>query len=122
MSIVHVTFGPWQEREHASRLGAMRPAPSERLLIGAGWFALVAAGMPQVLAWASGRVPFERRSLSWCVAYGVFAIAFLFATATPRAREGVRGVAGAGGVRGRATALAVQSAAALAAFALGDTR
>jgi signal transduction histidine kinase len=97
----------------------MRPAPSERLLVGAGWFVSVAAGLPQVLAWASGRVPFERRSLSWCVAYGVFAIAFLFASATPRAREGVRGVRG---VRARATALAVQSAAALAAFALGDTR
>jgi signal transduction histidine kinase len=70
-------------------------------------------------------VPFERRSLSWCVAYGVFAIAFLFASATPRALAGVRRVAGARrvlGVRGRATALAVQSAAALAAFALGDTR
>jgi signal transduction histidine kinase len=97
----------------------MRPAPSERLLVGAGLFVSVAAGLPQVLAWASGRVPLDRRSLSWCVAYGVFAIAFLFATATPRARKGVRGVAG---VRGRATALAVQSAAALAAFALGDTR
>jgi hypothetical protein len=103
----------------------MRPAPSERLLVGAGLFVSAAAGLPQVLAWASGRVPFERRSLSWCVAYGVFAIAFLFASATPRALEGVPGVAGARrvtGVRGRATALAVQSAAALAAFALGDTR
>lgn len=100
----------------------MRPAPSERLLVGAGLFVSVAAGLPQVLAWASGRVPFDGRSLSWCVAYGVFAIAFLFASATPRARQGVRGVAGARGVRGRATALAVQSAAALAAFALGDTR
>lgn len=97
----------------------MLPAPSKRLLIGAGLFASVAAGLPQVLAWLSGRVPFERRSLWWCVAYGVFAIAFLFATATPRGPEGVRGERG---VRGRVTALAVQSAAALAAFALGDTR
>jgi signal transduction histidine kinase len=98
----------------------MRPGPSERLLVGAGLFASAAAGLPQVLAWASGRVPFGRRSLWWCVAYGVFAIAFLFATATPRA--GGRGVAAGSGVRARAGALAVQSAAALAAFALGDTR
>ena len=91
----------------------MRRAPSERLLVGAGLFASLAAGLPQVLAWASGRVPFERRALWWCVAYGVFAIAFLFATAVPQA---------AAGARGRAIALAVQSAAALAAFGLGDTR
>ena len=108
-----MTFGPWRERKRASTLGAMRPAPPERLLICTGLFVSVAAGLPQVLPWASGRVPFERRSLWWCVAYGVFVIAFLFASATPRALKGVRG---------RATALAVQSAAALAAFALGDTR
>ena len=100
----------------------MRPAPSERLLVGAGSFVSVVAVLPQVLAWASGRLPFERRSLWWCGAYAVFAIAFLFAVARPRALEGGRGVAGARRVRGRAAALAAQSAAALVAFALGDTR
>ena len=122
MSIVHVTFGPWHERAPASTLGAMPPAPSKRLLVGAGLVVSVAAGLPQVLTWASGRVPFERRSLWWCVAYGLFVIAFLLATSPPRALERLRGVAGGGGARGRTTALAVQSAAALAAFALGDTR
>lgn len=122
MSIFRVTFGPWRDHEHASTLGAMRPGASERLLVGAGLFASAAAGLPQVLAWATGRVPFQRRSLWWCVAYGVFAIAFLSASATPRALEGVRRVAGTRRLRGRATALAVQTAAALVAFALGDTR
>jgi signal transduction histidine kinase len=97
----------------------MRPRPAERLLAGAGLFVSVAAGLPQVIAWTSGRVHFEGRSLLWCVAYGVFTIAFLFASGAPR---GLRGGAGARGVRWRATALAVQSAAAVAAFALGDTR
>lgn len=119
MSIVHVTFGPWRGHEHAGTLATMRAAPSERLLIGTGLFVSVAAGLPQVLAWVSGRVPFEHRSLAWCAAYGVFVIAFLFATATPRALAGRRA---GGGVSGRASALAAQSAAALAAFALGDTR
>lgn len=111
-------------REYAR---AMRPAPSERLLVVAGWFASVAAGLPQVLAWASGRAPFELRSLLWCVAYGVFVIAFRLATAPPPAaapapaREGGRGTRGARGAR-QGAALLVQSAAALAAFALGDTR
>ncbi len=100
----------------------MRQAPSERLLVGAGLFVSAVVGLPQVLAWASGRVPFQGRSLAWCVAYGVFALAFLFVAVTPRTREGVPGLAGARCALGRATALAVQSAAALVAFAVGDTR
>ena len=72
--------------------------------------ASVAAGLPQIASWASGRIPFDRRSLGWCAAYAVFALAFRLAAVTPRP------------LVGRATALAAQSGAALVAFALGHTR
>jgi signal transduction histidine kinase len=89
----------------------MDRAPSPRLLVGAGVLASLAAGLPQIASWASGRIPFDRRSLGWCAAYAVFALAFRLATVTPRPL-----------VVGRATALAAQSGAALVAFALGHTR
>jgi signal transduction histidine kinase len=69
----------------------------------------MAAGVPQIVAWASGRAPFGQRSLVWCVAYGAFAIAFLFASATMRFAAR------------RVAALAVQSGAALVVVALGNT-
>jgi signal transduction histidine kinase len=88
----------------------MDRSPSPRLLVGAGVLASVAAGLPQIASWASGRIPFDRRSLGWCAAYAVFALAFRLAAVTPRP------------LVGRATALAAQSGAALVAFALGHTR
>ena len=88
----------------------MDRSPSPRLLVGAGVLSSVAAGLPQIASWASGRIPFDRRSLGWCAAYAVFALAFRLAAVTPRP------------LVGRATALAAQSGAALVAFALGHTR
>ena len=69
----------------------------------------MAAGVPQMAAWASGRACFEQSSVVWCAAYGSFAIAFHFAARTVR-----RGA-------WRAAALAGQSVAALVALALGNT-
>jgi signal transduction histidine kinase len=69
----------------------------------------MAAGVPQIVAWASGRAPFGQRSFVWCAAYGAFAIAFLLASATSRFAAR------------RAAALAVQSGAALVVVALGNS-
>jgi signal transduction histidine kinase len=79
------------------------------MLCGAGLVMWVVAGLPQVAAWTSGRVVFDRRSLAWCAAYTAFALAFLFASTTVRF------------VAWRATALTVQSATALVVLALGHT-
>jgi signal transduction histidine kinase len=84
-------------------------AHSERSLVGAGFVAWVAAGVPQMAAWASGRTPFQQSSVIWCAAYGSFAIAFHLATRTVR-REAWRAVA-----------LAAQSLVALVALAIGKT-
>jgi signal transduction histidine kinase len=84
-------------------------AHSERPLIGAGFVGWAAAGVPQIVAWASGRAHFEQSSVLWCAAYGAFGIALHLATRPVR-----RGV-------WRATALAGQSVAALIALATGNT-
>ena len=84
-------------------------AHSARPLVGAGFVVWMAAGVPQMAAWASGRAFFGQRSFVWCVAYGVFAIAFHLAARTVR-----RGA-------WRAAALAGQSGAALVALAIGNT-
>jgi signal transduction histidine kinase len=88
---------------------AMIRAHSERPLVGAGFVVWMAAAVPQMAAWASGRACFEQSSVVWCAAYGSFAIAFHFAARTVR-----RGA-------WRAAALAGQSVAALVALALGNT-
>src|SRR3954463_263114 len=82
---------------------------SERPLIGAGFVGWAAAGVPQIVAWGSGRAHFEQSSVLWCAAYGAFGIALHLATRPVR-----RGV-------WRATALAGQSVAALIALAIGNT-
>jgi signal transduction histidine kinase len=82
---------------------------SERSLAGAGFVIWLASGVPQIAAWASGRAPFEQRSLVWCAAYGAFGFAFLLAWATARFAWW------------RRAALAVQSGAALVAMAVGKT-
>jgi signal transduction histidine kinase len=87
----------------------MIPGHSDRPLIGAGFVGWVAAGVPQMVAWASGRAAFEQRSVVWCAAYASFAIACHLATRTARRRAG------------RAAALAGQSVAALVALAIGST-
>ena len=84
-------------------------AVSERPLVGAAFVVWMAAGVPQVAAWASGRACFEQRSVVWCAAYGSFAIACQLATRTVRRRAW------------RAAALAGQSVAALVALAIGNT-
>lgn len=105
-----MTFGPWLESGKAGTvLGAMIRAHSERPLVGAGFVVWVAAGLPQLAAWSSGRASFEGRSVVWCAAYFSFALAFHVAT-----RKGQRGV-------WRAAALAGQSVAALVALAIGST-
>jgi signal transduction histidine kinase len=105
-----VTFGPWRGRGKARTLPeAMIRAPSERSLVGAGFVAWMAAGVPQMAAWASGRACFEPRSLVWCAAYGSFAITFYLAACKVRRSAW------------RAAALAGQSVAALAALAIGMT-
>ncbi|HEY0467830.1 MAG TPA: hypothetical protein VGC79_26700, partial [Polyangiaceae bacterium] len=88
---------------------AMIRAYSERPLVGAGFVVWVAAGVPQMAAWASGRAGFEQRSIVWCAAYASFAIAFHLAT------RAVRRAAS------RAAALAGQSVVALVALAIGNT-
>jgi signal transduction histidine kinase len=82
---------------------------SERPLVGAGFVGWAAAGVPQIVAWASGRARFEQSSVVWCAAYASFAIAFHLAARTVRRRAW------------RAAALAGQSVAALVALALGST-
>src|SRR3954470_21360049 len=110
MSILLVTFGPWRGHGKAGRLPeAMILAHSERPLVGAGFVAWLAAGLPQMVAWASGRASFEQSSVVWCAAYGSFAIAFHLATRTMQRRAW------------RAAALAGQSVAALVALAIGNT-
>src|SRR6187549_3703771 len=84
-------------------------AHSERPLVGAGFVGWMAAGVPQMVAWASGRACFEQRSVVWCAAYGSFAIAFHLATHTVWRRAW------------RVAALAAQSVAALVALAIGNT-
>ena len=84
-------------------------AYSERPLVGAGFVVWIAAGVPQMAAWASGRACFEQRSVAWCAAYGSFAIAFQLATRAVQRRGW------------RAAALAGQSLAALVALATGNT-
>lgn len=84
-------------------------AHSERPLVGAGFVVWMAAGVPQMGAWASGRACFDQRSLVWCAAYGAFAIAFHLAASTVR-----RGA-------WRPAALAGQSGAALVALAIGSS-
>jgi signal transduction histidine kinase len=69
----------------------------------------MAAGVPQMAAWASGRAWFGRSSVVWCSAYGLFAIAFYLTAWTVR-----RGA-------WRAAALTGQSVAALVALAIGNT-
>jgi len=84
-------------------------ANSERPLVGAGFVVWLAAGVPQLAAWASGRAYFEQRAVVWCAAYASFAIAFHLATRTvPRGAW-------------RAAALAGQSVAALVVLAIGNT-
>ena len=102
--------------ERARRLGKARTLPeamirghSERPLVGAGFVVWMAAAVPQMAAWASGRACFEQSSVAWCAAYRSFAIAFHFAARTVR-----RGA-------WRAAALAGQSVAALVALAIGNT-
>lgn len=110
VSILDVTFGPWRGRARARTLfEAMIRAHSTRPLVAAGFFVWVAAGVPQMAAWASGRTQFGERSVVWCAAYGVFAVTLLLAPAT--ARLAVL----------RAAALGAQSAAALVVLALGNT-
>ena len=105
-----MTFGPWRGHGKADTLRkAMIRAHSERPLVGAGFVVWVAAGVPQMAAWASGRARFEQHSLVWCAAYGSFAIAFHLATRAGR------------GAAWRTAALAGQSVAALIALALGNT-
>ena len=105
-----MTFGPWRARGKARTLPeAMIRAHSERPLVGAGFVVWMAAAVPQMAAWASGRACFEQSSVVWCAAYGSFAIAFHFAARTVR-----RGA-------WRAAALAGQSVAALVALAIGNT-
>jgi signal transduction histidine kinase len=82
---------------------------SDRSLVGAGFIIWMASGVPQIGAWAGGRAPFEERSVVWCAAYAVFAVAFLLAWAAARSGPW------------RAVALAVQSGAALVASAAGKT-
>src|SRR4051812_1343188 len=84
-------------------------AHSERPLVGAGLVGWVAAGVPQLVAWASGRAHFEQSSVVWCLAYGSFAIAFQLAMRTVRRRAW------------RVVALAGQSVAALIALSVGST-
>jgi signal transduction histidine kinase len=84
-------------------------AYSERPLVGAAFVVWIAAGVPQMAAWASGRASFEQRSVVWCAAYGSFAIVFQLAARTVR-----RGA-------WRAASLAGQSLAALVALATGNT-
>jgi len=84
-------------------------AYSERSLVGAGFVVWIAAGVPQMTAWASGRAYFQQSSVVWCAAYGSFAIAFYLAT-----QKGQRGA-------WRAAALAGQSVAALVALAIGNS-
>jgi signal transduction histidine kinase len=84
-------------------------AYSERPLVGAGFVGWMAAGVPQMVAWASGRACFEQRSIVWCAAYGSFAIAFHLATRTLTSR------------RWRAAALAGQTVSALVALAIGSS-
>lgn len=84
-------------------------AHSERPLVGTGFVVWVAAGVPQLAAWASGRARFAQNSLVWCAAFGSFAIAFHLATRTAR------------GAAWRVAALVGQSAAALIALAIGNT-
>src|SRR5476651_1761662 len=73
-------------------------AHSERPLVRAGFVVWIAAGVPQMAAWASGRAGFEQRSVVWCAAYASFAIALHLAARTLRRRAW------------RAAALAGQSA------------
>lgn len=81
-----------------------------RLLFGAGSVISAVAGLPQIAAWVWGRAPFDGGALAWCAAYGAFGIAFLLAAGTSRFAAW------------QTSLLAIQSAAALAALALGDTR
>jgi signal transduction histidine kinase len=87
----------------------MMRAPSARSLVGAGFVIWMASGVPQIAAWASGRAPFEQRSVVWCAAYGAFGVAFMLAWATARLAAW------------RTAALAAQSGAALVAMAVGKT-
>lgn len=84
-------------------------AHSERSLVGAGLVVWMAAGVPQLAAWASGRASFGQSSVVWCAAYGSFAIAFQLAARTLQ-----RGAF-------RAAALVGQSVTALVVLAIGNT-
>ena len=105
-----MTFGPWRGHGKAGTLPkAMIRGHSERPLVGAGFVVWVAAGVPQITGWTSGRARFEHSSVVWCAVYASFALAFHLATRTAQRRAW------------RAVALAWQSVAALVALAIGNT-
>ncbi len=80
-----------------------------RLLVGAGALSWAVAGAPAVVAWSTGRAPFDGRGVVWCVAYAAFGVAFWLATSLDRL-----------GRSARVAALAAQTAAAIAILAFGD--